>query len=74
VLFRSARGKERVVLAGWFLGIFLYPVEALLPSFGTAERYIDAAAMGIALLAAVAIFLSFFADENSQGCDPEELS
>ncbi len=63
--FRFAKGKERVVIAGWLLGFVLYPAERFSPTVSVA-RYVEATAMGISLLAALAIFLEFYGPRGTR--------
>jgi hypothetical protein len=55
VFYRMAQGKERVLVAGWFVGIFLGPVQILALVSAAAVNYVQAAGMAVAFLAAVHI-------------------
>jgi hypothetical protein len=64
--FRGTTGKERVLVLGWAIGITLYPLKAFFPAAGGPIQYADATAMGVAFLAALAIFLEFYAARETQ--------
>jgi hypothetical protein len=55
VFYRMAQGKERVLVAGWFVGIFLGPVQILALVSAAAVNYVQAAGMAVAFVAAVHI-------------------
>jgi hypothetical protein len=56
--FRGALGQERILVAGWFLGILLSPIQNLvLPSTAAAIQYVKAASIAVAFVAAVLILL-----------------
>lgn len=65
--FRTAQGRERVVVVGWFIGIVLYPVKVLAvgPAL-LAVEYVEAAAMAVALFAISDIFLRLLSTHKVQ--------
>ncbi len=67
VFYRSAQGKERVLVAGWIGAIFLGWIRNLvsMPLVGTLD-WVKAACMLIAFLAAVGILLRTFAGNGSR--------
>ena len=63
--FRFTQGKERVLVAGWFTGFVLSPVQHLAPSFASPIQYINALAMAGALISAVFILFRVREQGNS---------
>ncbi len=61
--YRMAQGKERVLVVGWFVGIFLGPVQILVSVPVAAIDYMQAVGMMAAFVAAVYIL----ADESASG-------
>jgi hypothetical protein len=58
VFFRVAIGKERVLVAGWFLLILLGPIQSLVStSAATAVEYIKAVSIAVAFVAVLLLFL-----------------
>ena len=57
VFYRMAQGEERVLVAGWFVGIFLGPVQILTSVSAAAVDYLQATGMLVAFVAAVYIFI-----------------
>ena len=58
VFFRTAQGKERILVAGCFPGILLTPLQSLVSTTtATSIRYIEAASIAVAFVAAVWIML-----------------
>ena len=56
VLYRIARAKERIVIAGWFSVFLLSPVQNLASTRNAAAiQWVKAAGMGVAFLAATYI-------------------
>jgi hypothetical protein len=54
VLYRIARGGERIVVAGWFADVLLGPVKILVSPAGVlAIRYVQTAAMAAAFFTAL---------------------
>ncbi len=66
MFYRTARGKERILIAGIFVGILLYPVQTLSASALIAVNYIDALGNAVAFLIAVYVFLKIRAVENTR--------
>jgi hypothetical protein len=66
LFFRGTAGKERILVVGWALGIVLYPLKALFPGAAGPIQYADATAMGMAFLAALSIFLEFYAPHDDR--------
>jgi hypothetical protein len=64
VFYRAARGKERILVAGWFVAILLGPVQILVPMFGAVIGYLKVAGMMAAFLAAVYILINVPARGN----------
>jgi hypothetical protein len=64
VFYRMARGKERVLVAGWFAGIVFVPVRILVSTSGAAVDYVEAVGMMAAFLAAVHILIDVFASAD----------
>ena|SRR6266851_4209037 len=65
--FRTAQGKERVLVAGWVPGILLSPVQSLVSISAAADiQYVKAASIAVALVAAVLILLEGPADDDAQ--------
>ena len=54
---RGTAGRERVFMAGWFLGILLWPVKMLWPQWAGTVRQIGVFGLAVALLAALALLL-----------------
>jgi hypothetical protein len=63
--YRMAQGKERVLVAGWFVGIFLGPVQILVSVPAAAIDYMQAAGMMGAFLAAVYILVEVSASTKT---------
>ena len=64
VFYRMSQGKERVLVAGWFAGILLGPVQ-ILPSVSAAVvDYAQSAGMVVAFIAAVYILREVSASAN----------
>jgi len=58
--FRITQGRERLVVAGWSLGIVFYPIKYLVSApAAVAIQYVEAAGMTLAFLAALVILLRF---------------
>lgn len=58
VFFRVAIGKERVLVAGWFLLILLSPIQSLVStSAAAAIQYIKAVSIAVALVAALLLVI-----------------
>ena len=58
--FRIARNKERILVAGWTVGIVLGPIKNLAPQSAIAAiQGVDAACIGAALVAAIFIFREY---------------
>lgn len=57
MIIRSAQGKERVLVAGWFAGFVLGPIRYLVPSLSSLILYVDALAIIVAFISSVLIFL-----------------
>src|SRR6202453_2312511 len=53
VFYRMAQGKERVLVAGWFVGIFLGPVQILALVSAAAVDYLQATGMLGAFVAVI---------------------
>jgi hypothetical protein len=70
MFYRYARGKERIVVAGWFAGIFLGPIQILLPASATAVDDLQAVGMIAAFLAAIYIVRDVSAKSNLRLDDP----
>jgi hypothetical protein len=67
VFYRAAKGRERVLVAGLFLPIFLGPIRSVVSmSAAAAITYARAFCTLIALLAAVDIFLKVFTSNDSK--------
>jgi hypothetical protein len=66
VFYRMARGKERILVAGWFFGIFLGPLQILPSVSAAAIDYLQTAGMLIAFVAAVSILVEKFAADNAR--------
>lgn len=67
LFFRIAQGRERAIVAGWSLGIVLFPAKYFLStSTAAAIRYVDCAAMVVALLAALTTLLRYFDTGRAQ--------
>jgi uncharacterized membrane protein YecN with MAPEG domain len=64
--YRMAQAKERVLVAGWFVGIFLGPVQILASVSATAVDCVRAAGMLVAFVAAVYILVEVSANANTQ--------
>lgn len=61
VFFRIAQDKERVIVAGWSLGIVLYPIKYLVsPPVALAIQYVEATGLTAAFFAALDILRRFF--------------
>jgi hypothetical protein len=67
--YRMAQGKERVLVAGWFVGIFLGPVQILVSVPAVAVDYMQAVGMMAAFLAAVYILIDVSASGKQQRND-----
>jgi hypothetical protein len=67
VFYRVAKGRERVLVAGWFVPIFFRPIQSVV-SMKTAAAidYVKAFCIFVALLAAVDIFLKTFASDDPE--------
>ena len=58
VFFRVAIGKERVLVAGWFLLILLSPIQSLVStSAAAAIQYIKAVSIAVAFVAVLLLVL-----------------
>lgn len=69
--YRAANRRERVLVAGWFLPIFLGPVRSMVSMpVATAITYARAFCTLVALLAAVDIFLRVFSTNDSDARNP----
>lgn len=65
MFYRYAQGKERILVAGWFVSLFLGLIQNLVSMSAAATfNWLKAACMLIALLAAFDIFLKTFAGDN----------
>jgi hypothetical protein len=67
--YRMAQGKESVLVAGWFVGIFLGPVQILVSVPAVAVDYMQAVGMMAAFLAAVYILIDVSASGKQQRND-----
>jgi hypothetical protein len=66
VFYRVARGKERILVAGWIGALFLGSIQRLVStSAAAAMDWVKAACMLLALLAAVDILLKTFASNRA---------
>jgi len=54
---RGTEGRERFFMAGWFVGVVLWPLKMLRPDWAVATRHIGVVGLAVALLAAVALML-----------------
>jgi hypothetical protein len=71
---KAFQGKERVLVAGWALGILLSPIQGVVSaSISTAIQHVKAASIMIAFFAAVAILLEGPVTETgrSEGTVPQ---
>jgi hypothetical protein len=64
--YRMAQGKERILVAGWFVGIFLGPVQILASVSAATIAYLQSAGILVALVAAVYILVNVPATETSR--------
>jgi hypothetical protein len=64
--YRMAQGKERILVAGWFVGIFLGPVQLLASVSAATIDYLQSAGILVAFVAAVYILVEMFAGDNSR--------
>jgi len=64
MFYRMAQGEERLLVAGWFVGIFFGPVQILVPMSRAAIEYLQAVGMATAFLAAVYILFKVSAGRN----------
>jgi hypothetical protein len=64
--YRMAQGKERILVAGWFFGIFLGPLQVLASVSAAAIDYLQTAGMLVAFVAAVYILVEVSAGANAR--------
>jgi hypothetical protein len=57
MFYRSARGKERILVVGWFAPVVLGPIQYLVSIPGAVTGYLRAICMTVAFVIAVYIFL-----------------
>ncbi len=62
--YRSAQGRERFLVGGWFLGILLFPVRLVSISAGPVVDHVQLMGMVVAFLAAVDILLKTYGGNN----------
>ncbi len=64
----GTRGKERILVAGWFPDLFMNPLKALVPLPAVwAIRQFQAISLAVSFLAAISIFLEIAAREITDG-------
>ncbi len=54
---RGTRGRERVLIVGWFAGILLWPLETLKNGWVMEIRYVAALGLAVALIAGVSLLM-----------------
>jgi hypothetical protein len=62
---RGTKGRERVVMLGWFADILLSPLKTLTPDWAVTIGYIGTFGLAVALLAAVSLLSHPSAVANS---------
>jgi hypothetical protein len=67
--YRMAQGKERILVAGWFVGIFLGPVQLLASVSAATIAYLQSAGILVAFIAAVYILVEMCAGDNARLAD-----